>query len=623
MATKMESGTNSPESEYYSLPGDSDGEEEPTTTIKRKPLDIEREPVIEPGILGTIVARLDSSEEILSTVRPDVRILLCLNAARVMLGQVCLGDSPTNILNRFKGQRLLNLILAICAEWEGADLDMPELLALPLFGAAMEEVEHERLPCSLDAFQALVEEIAERPSAAVISGDNDTIAVLSLCDQLTDGFIVFNPRCRQSPDMTGMSFRLFMDQISTAKHIQNLISVYKGITQTHSYKFSASSFSSSGSSGPMTSPPIHNMYTAWTFVPTQYINVGGHLSKFPGSSDDGQVLHGSQRTIFEANLDLLKHKVELSSTNFEEEVYEMNVHSAASVEKRKREQRGTERQERYREEPTRQSRKGTEKPEERRNVSFEFQTQLADDEASRLLAMAIAEEEENRLLEFQRLQEAYKTFDCPICGDTFDHGDAAQAERCEHVVCRGCMLGHIKAQIEEAHWPIFCGMCTSDLANRGVVTRRVAEVVGANEDLIVGWNRMELGGVSVILECPRCRESTRVDSEDFRAAELLDCPLGCGAHWCKDCHQEVEKGQKHSCDGQAEMDNLAQAQGWKQCPGCSTYCMKNGGCNQLSCKTPGCNMHFCYACGGKIAQTASVNEMIAAKTAHYATCKLW
>ncbi|KAG8837283.1 hypothetical protein FRC20_006786, partial [Serendipita sp. 405] len=316
MATKMESGTNSPESEYYSLPGDSDGEEEPTTTIKRKPLDIEREPVIEPGILGTIVARLDSSEEILSTVTPDVRILLCVNAARVMLGQVCLGDSPTNILNRFKGQRLLNLILAICAEWEGADLNMPELLALPLFGAAMEEVEHERLPCSLDAFQALVEEIAERPSAAVISGDNDTIAVLSLCDQLTDGFIVFNPRCRQSPDMTGMSFRLFTDRISTAKHIQNLISVYRGITQTHSSKFSASSFSSSGSSGPMTSPPIHNMYTAWTFVPTQYINVGGHLSKFPGSSDDGQVLHGSQRTIFEANLDLLKHKVELSSTNF-------------------------------------------------------------------------------------------------------------------------------------------------------------------------------------------------------------------------------------------------------------------------------------------------------------------
>jgi hypothetical protein len=118
-----------------------------------------------------------------------------------------------------------------------------------------------------------------------------------------------------------------------------------------------------------------------------------------------------------------------------------------------------------------------------------------------------------------------------------------------------------------------------------VITRHMAELVGGDEKLFEAWNRMELGSVSIALECPRyvsfyplvigynsrpgfrCKETTRVDSEDFREAEFLDCPLGCGAHWCKNCHQEVERNKKHSCDGQAEFDELAKAQNWRACPG--------------------------------------------------------
>jgi hypothetical protein len=58
-----------------------------------------------------------------------------------------------------------------------------------------------------------------------------------------------------------------------------------------------------------------------------------------------------------------------------------------------------------------------------------------------------------------------------------------------------------------------------------------------------------------------------VDSEDFRELKEFDCPRKCGAHWCKDCHQEFATGTKHSCDGEAEFEELAKQQQWKRCPG--------------------------------------------------------
>ncbi|CAG8564553.1 12076_t:CDS:2, partial [Acaulospora colombiana] len=137
---------------------------------------------------------------------------------------------------------------------------------------------------------------------------------------------------------------------------------------------------------------------------------------------------------------------------------------------------------------------------------------------------------------------------------------------------------HIKAQIEAAHWPIFCPMCGPDQANRG-------ELAGGDEEMFKNWNRMELGSVSISLECPR------VDAEDFRETDVLDCPLGCGAHWCKNCHREIERNKKHSCDGQEEFDELARDQKWKKCPGCGVMAQKDGGCNQVSCLTPGCNTY--------------------------------
>lgn len=264
--------------------------------------------------------------------------------------------------------------------------------------------------------------------------------------------------------------------------------------------------------------------------------------------------------------------------------------------------------------------------EEDERLAIKLAAQMEDedlDKASRAQIRQMYMEEEEQIRQFELLQRQYKEFDCAVCAESFDEGALARAQGCDHVVCRECMLGQVKAQVEQRHWPVFCPGCAPDAVSRGVVTRRVAELVGADEKLFEAWNRIELGGVSITVECPKCRESARVDLDDFKETKVLDCPLKCGAHFCKECHQEVERGKTHSCDGQAEMDDLAAQQNWKKCPGCGQMAMKDGGCNQISCGTPGCNMHFCYACGGKIAQTASMQAMQMAKTAHYQTCKLF
>jgi hypothetical protein len=79
---------------------------------------------------------------------------------------------------------------------------------------------------------------------------------------------------------------------------------------------------------------------------------------------------------------------------------------------------------------------------------------------------------------------------------------------------------------------------------------------------------METAGLAINVECPRCKKSAPIDAEDFQATKVMDCPLRCGAHWCKNCHREIPRGQLHSCDGEEEFKALIQAQSglFKKCP---------------------------------------------------------
>ena len=68
-----------------------------------------------------------------------------------------------------------------------------------------------------------------------------------------------------------------------------------------------------------------------------------------------------------------------------------------------------------------------------------------------------------------------------------------------------------------------------------------------------------------------CRKTAPVDATNFQQAKELTCPLGCGAHWCKQCNRTFKRGGIHSCDRQAEMNQLLGQQNWKKCPGVSPF----------------------------------------------------
>lgn len=49
-------------------------------------------------------------------------------------------------------------------------------------------------------------------------------------------------------------------------------------------------------------------------------------------------------------------------------------------------------------------------------------------------------------------------------------------------------------------------------------------------------------------------------------------------------------------DGEGALTDLAVAEGWRRCPGCSTLCSKEIGCNHCVCM---CFTRFCFHCGEK------------------------
>lgn len=103
--------------------------------------------------------------------------------------------------------------------------------------------------------------------------------------------------------------------------------------------------------------------------------------------------------------------------------------------------------------------------------ALRLQAQLQEEEdMSYMLAKQIEEEEKAAAAAFEQLQKteaAFQPFDCPICADTLPPEDLIVVETCRHELCRACVLNHVKAQITQNSWPIFCPMCPNTVKRRG------------------------------------------------------------------------------------------------------------------------------------------------------------
>lgn len=68
---------------------------------------------------------------------------------------------------------------------------------------------------------------------------------------------------------------------------------------------------------------------------------------------------------------------------------------------------------------------------------------------------------------------------------------------------------------------------------------------------------------------PRCHKVFPVMKEDFSESPMLWCAsTDCDSYWCKACSQQAERDQKHTCDGQAELERWKLEQkDVRDCPG--------------------------------------------------------
>ncbi|KAG8836281.1 Protein M3 [Serendipita sp. 399] len=221
--------------------------------------------------------------------------------------------------------------------------------------------------------------------------------------------------------------------------------------------------------------------------------------------------------------------------------------------------------------------------------AMQYQAGFDQDDPSIILARQLEEQDRAEAAAFQQLQRTEhgtQPFYCDIDSDWHPPGDKVMIEQCQHEMCRNCLLSHIKAQVSDARWPIYCPLCPPNgRGRRGVVSRWIAEIVGADEKIFENWVRMELSGLAIDVECPQCKKATPVDAEDFRATDRLDC-RNCGAHWCKNCNRLTAQGATHSCDGEEEYkEHIAGNPNlYKRCPRCGTMIEKNLG---LLCTTSG------------------------------------
>jgi Zinc finger, C3HC4 type (RING finger) len=107
------------------------------------------------------------------------------------------------------------------------------------------------------------------------------------------------------------------------------------------------------------------------------------------------------------------------------------------------------------------------KDEEALREARRLQALMEEEERSLQYARQLAIEDDRAIKDFEALKEANRSFECPICAEEYHEGFVIHVERCNHDVCRECVLNHVRTQVEEAHWPIFCPMCPGTLEKRG------------------------------------------------------------------------------------------------------------------------------------------------------------
>ena len=206
------------------------------------------------------------------------------------------------------------------------------------------------------------------------------------------------------------------------------------------------------------------------------------------------------------------------------------------------------------------------------------------------------------------------TFFCSIHQESHPETVEVRIEPCAHPFCRDGLKEYIRSKLQDRQVPGLCPMCMAGDATaeggqpqssgfptiftetyhhltpvRPGIKPDMAHKVGLSDRDAERWADLEMKLVCVEIRCPkyvsssvrfsclvsksfgRCGRSVFVDRRECQSSQIGTCPMqNCNHRWCKICNIPVPTGIEHSCDGTAEVEQLARLNGWKKCPG--MYC---------------------------------------------------
>lgn len=181
---------------------------------------------------------------------------------------------------------------------------------------------------------------------------------------------------------------------------------------------------------------------------------------------------------------------------------------------------------------------------------------------------------------------------CPACFGEFDASDLTVFLNCGHKWCADCLNSNYRAALQNRNnFPPRC--CDTALEHESVQNF-------LDEDLLIElitkldeFNDPD----PIYCQTPKCTGGyiprLRIDGQwascsECRKSTCVECKAPASDHPMPQMHPKML----------AKLDEeLAEKEGWKQCPGCKNIVERIEGCDFMTCQ---CGHAFCYRCGGTL-----------------------
>ncbi|KAI0889183.1 uncharacterized protein GGS22DRAFT_184760 [Annulohypoxylon maeteangense] len=180
---------------------------------------------------------------------------------------------------------------------------------------------------------------------------------------------------------------------------------------------------------------------------------------------------------------------------------------------------------------------------------------------------------------------------CEICGEDIPYAYFNRLS-CGHMHCVNCVRSN--AHMAYQSNPFAPAKCCALIANN---TLKHCGVFSTKElkTYIDKIEEYTTPGRKLYCHDKQCSAFIPASYRGTRAGKCKKC----GLNTCKTCAQKSHFGPCKQEDVDAlgpddPLHNLANSQGWKQCPNCRVIVERGEGCTHMTCI---CGQKFCYRCG--------------------------